>query len=240
LLLPEVNVSLGTAFLAGLVSFLSPCVLPLIPTYLAYLAGVSVTELAAPGTARLRLLLLTNALLFVAGFSLVFVALGLSASALGKLLLRHQNLLRQISGVLIIFFGLHMAGLLRLKWLMKEKRVHFIPQKAGWLNSLLMGMAFSAGWVPCIGPILASILLLAGQSESLTRGACLLASYSLGLALPFLIAALGVGHLVQALRRHASLLPLVARLGGWLLIGMGLLVLTNAFARLSSFVPLSL
>ncbi|WP_034634747.1 cytochrome c biogenesis CcdA family protein [Desulfofundulus thermocisternus] len=238
--MPEVNVTLGAAFLAGLVSFLSPCVLPLIPTYLAYLAGVSVTELAAPGTARLRLLLLTNALLFVAGFSLVFVALGLSASALGKLLLRHQNLLRQVSGVLIIFFGLHMAGLLRLKWLMKEKRVHFIPQKAGWLNSLLMGMAFSAGWVPCIGPVLASILLLAGQSESLTRGVCLLASYSLGMALPFLAAALGAGYLMQVLRRHASLLPVVARAGGWLLVGMGLLVLSNAFARLSSFVPLSL
>ncbi|WP_165859244.1 cytochrome c biogenesis CcdA family protein [Desulfofundulus salinus] len=238
--MPEVNVSLGAAFLAGLVSFLSPCVLPLIPTYMAYLTGVSVTELTAPGTARLRFLLLTNALLFVAGFSLVFVALGLSASALGKLLLRHQNLLRQVSGLLIIFFGLHMAGLLRLNWLMREKRVHFVPQRAGWINSLVMGMAFSAGWVPCISPILASILLLAGQSESLIQGAYLLVTYALGLALPFLIAALGLGHMVQALRRHASLLPLVTRVGGWLMVGVGLLVLTNSFARLSGYVPFTL
>ncbi|MFZ5631690.1 MAG: cytochrome c biogenesis CcdA family protein [Bacillota bacterium] len=233
------NITLGMAFLAGLVSFLSPCVLPLVPTYLTYLTGASVTELSAPETARLRLAVLANALLFVTGFSLVFLAFGLSASALGKLLIRHQDLLRQVSGVLIIIFGLHMAGLLQFNRLMREKRIHFVPRRAGRLNSLLMGMAFSAGWTPCIGPILASILLLAGQSASLLTGAYLLAMYALGMALPFIMAALALGWLVGALRRHASLLPLMAKIGGWLMIGTGLLVLTNSFARLSVYVPFS-
>lgn len=237
--MPEVNITLGMAFLAGLVSFLSPCVLPLVPTYLTYLTGASVTELSAPETARLRLAVLANALLFVTGFSLVFLAFGLSASALGKLLIRHQDLLRQVSGVLIIIFGLHMAGLLQFNRLMREKRIHFVPRRAGRLNSLLMGMAFSAGWTPCIGPILASILLLAGQSASLLTGAYLLAMYALGMALPFIMAALALGWLVGALRRHASLLPLMAKIGGWLMIGTGLLVLTNSFARLSVYVPFS-
>ncbi|MBE3588768.1 MAG: sulfite exporter TauE/SafE family protein [Thermoanaerobacteraceae bacterium] len=235
----ETNVSLGMAFLAGVVSFLSPCVLPLIPTYMTYLTGVSVTELTAPEGARLRLSLLVNALLFIAGFTLVFLAFGISASALGKLLIRHQDLLRQVSGVLIILFGLYMAGLLPFNWLLREKRVHFLPRRAGGVNSLLMGMAFSAGWTPCTGPILASILLLAGQSASLWTGAGLLLIYSLGLALPFLAAALALGFLVQGLQRHAALLPLIARAGGWLMIGVGLLVLTNSFGRLSGYVPFS-
>lgn len=237
----EVNVSMGMAFLAGLLSFLSPCVLPLFPTYLSYLTGVSIAELTVPEATcpRLRLSIMANALLFITGFSLVFVAFGLSASALGKLFIRHQNLLRQVSGGMIIFFGLHMAGLLHFNWLIREKRVHYVPLKGGRLNSLLMGMAFSAGWTPCIGPILASILLMASQSASFLTGAYLLVIYSLGLALPFLLAALSLGWLVEFLRRHASLLPLVTRVSGWLMIGTGLLILTNSFARLSGYIPFS-
>lgn len=237
--MPELSVSLGMAFLAGLASFLSPCVLPLIPTYLGYLTGVSAAELNAHRTARFRLAVLGNALTFVIGFSLVFIAFGLSASALGKLLIRYQTLLRQISGFLIILFGLHLAGILQFNWLMREKKVHFVPKRAGFLNFFLMGMAFSAGWTPCIGPILASILLLASNSSSLLNGAYLLVFYSLGLALPFLIAALGLGWLAQGLRRHAALLPFLTKVGGWLLIGVGILVLTNSFARLASYVPFS-
>lgn len=235
----EVNISLGMAFVAGLLSFLSPCVLPLVPTYLAYLAGVSAGESSPSGEKSLRLPVLVNALLFITGFSLVFLAFGLSASALGKLLIRHQDLLRQVSGVLIILFGLHMTGLLQFNRMLREKRVHFVPRKAGRLNSLLMGIAFSAGWTPCIGPILASILLLASQSASLATGAYLLAAYAMGMGIPFILAALALGWLINVMRRHASLFPLVGKAGGWLVIVMGLLVLTNYFARLSVYVPFS-
>ncbi|OAT79407.1 cytochrome c biogenesis CcdA family protein [Desulfotomaculum copahuensis] len=234
--MPEMHLSLGMAFLAGLVSFLSPCVLPLIPTYLAYLTGVSAGELTVREAIRSRRAVTINALFFVLGFTLVFVAFGLSASALGKFFIRYQVLLRQISGALLIIFGLHLAGIFQLNWLLREKRVHFVSPAPGLFNSLLMGMAFSAGWTPCTGPVLASILLLAGNSDSLWSGAFLLAVYSLGLGLPFLLAAFSLGWLVQGLRRRAALLNLFTRIGGWLLIIAGILMLTGYFDRLSGYV----
>lgn len=232
-MLDNPQVSLGLAFVAGLVSFVSPCVLPLIPTYLSYLTGVSVWEMANRQDPELRARVWRNAFSFIIGFSLVFIAFGLSASTIGQLLTQYQVLLRQASGALIILFGLHMTGLVKVGMLHREKRAGYTPRQAGILNSLLMGMAFSAGWTPCIGPVLGSILLLAGNSNSLWAGGSLLAAYSLGLAIPFLTAVLAVGPLVRGLRRYSHLLPLVSVVAGMLMIVVGVMVFTNYFSRLS-------
>ncbi|KKM11443.1 hypothetical protein SY88_08460 [Clostridiales bacterium PH28_bin88] len=232
-MLDNPQVSLGLAFVAGLVSFVSPCVLPLIPTYLSYLTGVSVRELTIRQAPALRARVWWNALAFIGGFSLVFIAFGLSVSTLGQLLAQHQALLRRASGALIVLFGLHMTGLIKIGVLQRERRTGYTPRRAGILNSLLMGMAFSAGWTPCIGPVLGSILLLAGNSGSVWAGGYLLAAYSLGLAVPFLTAALAVEPLMKRLRRYSHLLPLVSVAGGVLMIVVGVMVFTNYFSRLS-------
>ena len=239
-MLEHPQVPLGMAVLAGLVSFLSPCVLPLVPTYLSYLTGVSVQELSGQRSSGLRAAVLKNALAFVGGFAVVFIAFGLSASALGQLLARYQVLLRRVSGAMIILFGLHMTGLIKVGALHREKRAGFAPGKAGISNSLLMGMAFSAGWTPCIGPVLSSILLLASNSAGAWEGGYLLAAYSLGLAIPFLAAALAVGPLAKGLRRWAHLLPLVSVLGGALMVLVGVMVFTGYFSRLSGLLYFNL
>lgn len=219
---------------AGLVSFLSPCVLPLLPTYLTYITGVSTNQLSVEKNSLLKINVLLNALAFISGFSLIFILFGLSASAVGKLLLRNQILLRKTSGIIIIFLGLNMLGLLKLDWFQREKRFSFIPGKAGPLNSLLLGMVFSAGWTPCIGPILGSILLVASNTANLTMGIYLLSAYSLGLAIPFLLAALSIGWLMPLIRRWSYLLPIINKISGVLMIILGVMMFTNYLARLSS------
>lgn len=174
-----------------------------------------------------------NALVFVVGFTLVFVAFGLSASAIGRFLIRHQLVVQRVSGAAIVFFGLSMAGVLRIGAMGKEKRLTFKWDKGGWVSSLLLGMAFSAGWTPCVGPILASILIMAGSSASMRYGALLLAIYSLGLALPFLVAAASLGWLESLLKRHSEELVLVTKIGGWVLVVIGILMATGALSRLS-------
>lgn len=174
-----------------------------------------------------------NALVFVAGFTLVFVAFGLSASAIGKFLIQHQLIVQRASGAAIVFFGLSMAGVLRIGAMGKEKRLAFKWDKGGWVGSLLLGMAFSAGWTPCVGPILASILIMAGSSASMRYGALLLAVYSLGLALPFLAAAASLGWLENLLKQHSEELVLVTKIGGWVLVAIGVLMATGTLSRLS-------
>ncbi len=229
------SVSLWLAFGAGLLSFISPCVLPLVPTYLSYLTGTSLSEQSAERGAVVRARLWCNALAFIVGFSAIFIAFGLSASALGQLLASHQVLLRRVSGVIIIIFGLHLTGLLKVGWLMRERRFHYTPGESNPSNSLLMGMAFSAGWTPCIGPTLGSILLLASNSATTWQGGYLLAVYSAGLAVPFLAVTLAVRPAVNFLRRRANLLPLFSVLNGVLMIIVGVMVYNNYFSRLSSF-----
>src|ERR671936_1918534 len=201
------------AFVAGVVSFISPCCLPMVPMYLSYLAGiagrstnrpvlqpagVAAVAVAAPS----RWLILLHASAFVAGFSVVFVALGASASMLGVFLHLHRLMVRHIAGVVIVLLGLHTAGILRLSWLYRERRVHIDPTVgAGMGRSGALGLAFGAGWSPCIGPILGSILLLAGNTTTLGQGVLLLLAYALGLGLPFLLAALFVQGLAGHLRR---------------------------------------
>ncbi|MDQ2831559.1 MAG: cytochrome c biogenesis protein CcdA [Chloroflexota bacterium] len=244
-------VELGLAFVAGLVSFASPCCLPMVPMYLSYLAGIAgrgtvVTALAPPagtgtGTAIAmraqpsRALIMLHAAAFVAGFSVIFVALGASASVLGVLLRTHLLLLRHVAGVLIVLFGLHTAGLLRVSWLYRERRAHVDPTTGvGLGRSAALGLAFAAGWSPCIGPMLGSILLLAGNTATLGQGVLLLIAYSVGLGLPFLLAATFVQGLAERLRRVNRYFGAINLVAGALLVVMGVMVYAGVFLRLAT------
>jgi cytochrome c-type biogenesis protein len=218
------------AFFAGLLSFLSPCVLPLVPSYVGFITGMTLPEL----TGRRRAAL-THALLFVAGFSLVFVLLGATATALGRALNYYQVWLQRVGGVLIILFGLLCLGVFRVGLLTGERRIHLERKPVGYLGSLLVGMAFAAGWTPCIGPVLGGILGLAATSNDVTRGMQLLAAYSAGLALPFLVAAVAVESFLDWFQRFRHFLPWVMRVSGVMLIVVGVLLVTGEFTRLAGW-----
>ena len=188
------QVSLFAAFSAGLLSFISPCVLPLVPSYLSYITGLSVENLAKEEEReRLRSAIILNALLFIAGFSTVFIAFGASASLIGQVLYEYQDIIRKVGGVLIIIFGLYLLGILKLNILMTERRlVHFESRPVGYFGSFLIGTAFAAGWTPCVGPVLGTILAYASTTESMSGGVMLLSAYSFGLGLPFFLTAFGM------------------------------------------------
>ncbi len=218
------------AFIAGLLSFLSPCVLPLVPSYVGFITGMTLPEVSGRRHAAL-----THALLFVAGFSLVFVLLGASATALGRALNYYQVWLQRVGGVLIILFGLLCLGVFKGGLLTQERRLHLEHKPVGYLGSLLVGMAFAAGWTPCIGPVLGGILGLAATSSDVTRGMQLLAAYSAGLALPFLIAAVAVESFLDWFQRFRRFLPWVMRVSGVMLIVVGVLLVTGEFTRLAGW-----
>jgi len=221
-----VTPTLGLAFTAGILSFLSPCVLPLVPSYLAYVGG--------SGAAK-RSVLLRNAALFVVGFSSIFIALGASASALGSLLRSQRELLTIGGGVLVILFGLVLLGVIRLPVLMRDTRVQARHDASTPVGAVLLGMAFAAGWTPCIGPVLGGILTLAGASGTLLEGVTMLAVYSAGLAVPFLLAALALDPFLRASRRVRHWLPWVERAAGGLLVVAGVLMVTGTYTRLNSW-----
>jgi cytochrome c-type biogenesis protein len=229
------SLSLGLAFVAGLLSFLSPCVLPLVPSYVTFVTGMTLDELTARGRHAARRHATLHALLFVLGFSLVFVALGATATALGAALRRALPLLQQLGGVVIAGFGLSLLGVLRVPSLMRERRVHLASKPAGIAGSLLVGVAFGAGWTPCIGPVLASILLYAGMEATMTRGMLLLVAYSLGLGIPFLAAAVGFNWYLAGARRVTRWLRPLELGAGALLVVMGVLLFSGRFTALSSF-----
>ena len=218
--------TLGLAFTAGILSFLSPCVLPLVPSYLAYVGG--------SGAAK-RSVLLRNAALFVVGFSSIFIALGASASALGSLLRSQREALTIGGGVLVILFGLVLLGVIRLPVLMRDTRVQARHDASTPVGAVLLGMAFAAGWTPCIGPVLGGILTLAGASGTLLEGVTMLAVYSAGLAVPFLLAALALDPFLRASRRVRHWLPWVERAAGGLLVVAGVLMVTGTYTRLNSW-----
>ncbi|HUQ16090.1 MAG TPA: cytochrome c biogenesis protein CcdA [Gemmatimonadales bacterium] len=220
----------AVAFAAGLLSFLSPCVLPLVPSYVGFLTGMTLPEMG--GRRRVALL---HALLFVAGFSLVFILLGASATALGRALNYYQVWLQRVGGVLIIAFGLVCLDVFKSEWLTQERRLHLEHKPVGFLGSALVGMAFGAGWTPCIGPVLGAILGLAATSADLSRGIMLLAVYSAGLAVPFLIAAVAVERFLDWFQRFRRYLPWVMRVSGALLVLVGALLLTGEFTRLAGW-----
>ncbi len=243
-------VELSLAFLAGTVSFASPCCLPMVPMYLSYLADIAgrsaprpVFQTAGGGPALATLapsrwLIIVHAACFVAGFSLVFIALGASASLLGVFLRTHLLAVRHLAGILIVLFGVHTAGVLRLSWLYRERRLHVDPTSGvGLGRSGLLGVAFGAGWSPCIGPMLGSILMLASSDTTLGQGVLLLLAYSLGLGLPFLAAAFFVQGLAERLRRVNRYFGAINLAAGTLLIVMGVMVYIGAFVRLAGLFP---
>lgn len=227
------NISIGLAFLAGLASFLSPCVFSLVPAYIGYLGGRSA---AAAGTGQSnRWLTLSHGLAFVFGFSVVFVLLGIATSALGSLLFDLSTWLSRIGGIVVIVFGLHMTGILRIPFLEYDLRPQSTPdRRRGYAASALMGVFFSAGWSPCVGPILGAILTLALNGGSITQGAILLSAYSAGLAIPFLIASIQIGLVTTVIRRYGKVMHYVEVGMGAVLILVGVLLLSGRFQQLAS------
>lgn len=224
------GVSLAVAFAAGVLSFLSPCVLPLIPSYVGFITGMSAEELQVRrGTALL------HALWFVAGFTLIFVALGASASAFGAALLASQHWIARIGGVLVMLFGLYLLGIVRPAFLMRERRVHLARKPLGYLGSSVAGVAFGAAWTPCIGPILGAILTLAATRSSVGQGTALLAVYALGLAVPFLVTAFALDRFLVWFQRFRPYIRWVERVAGVLLILLGLLLVTDRFTLIAGW-----
>lgn len=227
------NVGIGIAFLAGLASFLSPCVFSLVPAYVGYLGGRSVATTAAGKGSRW--LTLSHGLAFVLGFSVIFISLGLAASAIGGLLYNLRNWLATIGGIVVIIFGIHMTGLFRIPFLEYDLRPQTAPDRQrGYLASFLMGIFFSAGWSPCVGPILGSILTLSMSGGSITQGLLLLSAYSAGLAIPFLIASTQISLVTTVIRRYGKVMRYIEILMGILLILVGLLLLSGRFEQLAS------
>jgi cytochrome c-type biogenesis protein len=237
---PTTHITVGIAFLAGLVSFVSPCVLPLVPAYLSLLTGESLEDLKAETTAAARAQTIGHAVAFVLGFSLVFVILGLTASAIGGVLNANRTLISQIGGALVVILGLQMMGMLRIPFLMMDKRAHVQHDRRSFWTSFVVGTAFAAGWSPCIGPILAGILAIASQQHN-GEAALLLCFYSLGLAVPFLVTAAAIGAVLPALNRIKRFLPAIEFASGAFLIVVGLVLVNNAFLNVAGwfyqFVP---
>lgn len=221
---------IALAFSAGLLSFASPCVLPLIPSYLTFVTGVGFDDLT-----RARRTALAHALLFVLGFTLIFVALGASATVLGRLLLAYRVWITRVGGALVVLFGLYLLGAIRISAFDRERRVHLATKPVGYLGSVLVGVAFGAGWTPCLGPILGAILTYTAVTADLARGLPLLLAYSLGLALPFLIAAVAVERFLETVTRLRPHLARVSRISGALLVIVGVLMMLDYFTVLATY-----
>jgi cytochrome c-type biogenesis protein len=232
---PTQTLSFMIAFSAGFLSFISPCVLPLVPSYLAYITGLSLDELTREDMSRqIRWTTLKNSILFILGFSTVFILFGASATAAGQLLLTYQEVVRKVGGVLVVLFGFYILGILRLPFLMMEKRIHFRGKPGGDFGTFLVGVAFAAGWTPCVGPILGSILLYASTTESVFQGVGLLTFYSLGLGLPLFAVSLGLNAFLNHFKRLRSYMRTVSLVSGLFLIVVGVMIFTNSFATLTA------
>jgi cytochrome c-type biogenesis protein len=228
-------VSLALAFGAGLASFLSPCVLPVVPGYVTFVTGVTLEDFRSDGGAAVRRRAAVHAGLFILGFSLLFIALGASATVLGSLARRALPLLQQVGGAVIVLFGLYMLGVIHVPLLLQERRVQLAAKPAGMLGSVIAGVAFGAGWTPCIGPVLASILLYAGVRETVLHGAGLLAVYALGLGIPFFVAAVGFNWFLARTRFLRRWLVPIERASGVVMVIVGVLLFTGRFSVLSGW-----
>ncbi|MEC4670741.1 MAG: cytochrome c biogenesis protein CcdA [Nitrospirota bacterium] len=231
------QVSIFAAFTAGVLSFVSPCVLPLVPSYVSYITGLSLEQLSdVAERRRFRKSIIFNSLLFIAGFSVVFIAFGASASLVGQLLFEYQDLIRKVGGILIILFGLYLIGMLKMKFLMTERRlIQFSNRPVGYVGSFLIGTAFAAAWTPCVGPILGTILFYASTTESTQAGVALLASYSAGLGLPLFLTAFSVDTFLTSFKKARAYLGGVSVVSGGFLVVVGVLIYVDSFARLTSF-----
>ncbi len=229
------GLGVAVAFSAGLFSFLSPCVLPLFPSYLSFITGMSVGDLAGDLSAVARRRVLLHAVAFVLGFSLVFIGLGASFSAAGQFLLDYRDWIRRAGGLLIIVFGLYVAGILKLGLFGRTAQWQVREKPAGYLGSLAVGITFAIGWTPCVGPILGAILSLAGTAETVRRGIGLLVAYSAGLGVPFLLSAVALGAFLRFFKRYRPFIPVVERAAGVLLVVVGVLVYTNYYVALNAW-----
>ena len=232
------EVTLLAAFAAGFLSFISPCVLPLIPGYISFISGMTLEEMqgqGATGAAATRRQVLTASIAFVVGFTIIFVAAGASASALGKFIYAQSPILEKVAGTILIVLGLHMMGVFRIRLLESDKRIHTQRKPAGPFGALLVGMAFAFAWTPCIGPILGGILAMAASRESVAQGMQMLAVYSLGLGVPFLLTAVAINRFFAAaarIRKHYRVIELVS---GGLLIAVGILIFFDQFTLIAKY-----
>ena len=225
------KVTIGLAFLAGLASFLSPCVFSLVPAYIGYLGGRAA---GGEATENNRFIILSHGVAFVLGFSLVFITLGVASAALGHILFNLRFVLAKVGGIIVIIFGLHMIGVFRIPFLEYDTRVSTAPdRKWGYLSSVMMGVFFSAGWAPCVGPVLGAILTLALNGGSIATGVKLLSAYSMGLAMPFLIAAMGVGWVTLMLRKYGKAMHYIEMGMGVILVILGIMLFSGVFERIA-------
>jgi len=232
------DVSFSLAFVAGVLSFLSPCVLPLLPSYVSFITGLSFEDLTSGiNRKKVQYLTITNSLAFIFGFSAVFIALGASSSVIGRFLFDYQEWIRIIGGILVIIFGLFVAGFLKLDFLMKDRKLHLSGKPAGYIGTFFVGMTFAAGWTPCIGPILGTILVYASSKPSAVYGLKLLAVHSAGLALPFLLSSLAINSFLSYSKKVMRYMKVIMVISGLLLILFGIMLLTNRIRELSGLFP---
>jgi cytochrome c-type biogenesis protein len=230
----SVHISFAGAFIAGLLSFLSPCVLPLIPSYATYITGLSFADMKAEHTShKVRQLTVVHSLIFIAGFTTVFVLLGASATYFGNFMQEHMKTLRMVGGFLVVIFGIHVTGLFDLGILLGEKRVTIHRKPAGYLGSYVVGLAFAAGWTPCIGPILASILIVAATEDTVYQGMALLLCYSIGLGTPFLLASLALHKFLGYFNKYKKYIRIFEIITGIFLIIIGILIFSNYLSFLT-------
>ena len=225
------SVSLPLAFGAGFLSFFSPCILPLIPVYIMYMTGVSLED----ELQKRRMLALTRTFGFVIGFTIIFMIMGTSASFLGKVFIRNKQIFAKTSGVLIIIFGLNMMGILKLGFLDMSKRMKAPKKMTNWFSSVLMGMAFAAGWSPCFGPVLGSILIYAGGTDTIAKGIYLLLIYSLGMAIPFMLTALFINTFTKLMAKGEKFINYIPKIGGAFMVVFGVLVFFDLVVNISRF-----
>jgi len=230
------NITFLGAFIAGLLSFLSPCVLPLIPSFITYITGLSFADIQDENPShKVRQQTIIHSLLFIAGFTVVFVLLGASATYLGSFMQSHMSLIRKVGGLLIIVFGIHISGLVPINLLLGEKRFTIHRKPAGYLGSFLVGLAFAAGWTPCIGPILASILMVAATEESVFQGIALLLTYSMGLAIPFFLSSLAIHQFLAIFNRFKKYIRILEIITGLFLVVVGILIYSNSMPILQRY-----
>ena len=221
------SVSYPAAFLAGLLSFLSPCILPLIPAYFTYISGFSLEELTESENDQIRARVVLSTLAYVCGFSLVFILLGASASLVGSFMQEYSNIIRIVGGVLIVLLGVHLTGIIHFNRLDFEKRIHLQKKPLHFFGAFMVGMAFAAGWSPCIGPLLGSILIIAGSQDTVIEGVVLLTFYSAGLAIPFVLMSVFIHFILNIVKKAARVLRYVNPAAGILLIVVGLILITD-------------
>ena len=229
------TVSYHLAFLEGLASFFTPCVLPLIPAYFTFITGFSLEDLTENLDSKIRAKVIVSTLAYVLGFSSVFILMGASASYLGGYIFQYKDIILRVGGVIIILFGIHLTGIFRIRQLDFEKRLHFKKKPMRFFGTFIVGMAFAAGWSPCIGPLLGSILVIASSQESVSQGMVLLAIYSLGLALPFIIISVFINFLLVFIKKATKYLKYFNPVAGGLLIAVGLLLVTHKLFALNIF-----